>query len=193
MDTIIALNGKNFGITAIDTLSFNSILIAKSNLNKYIEIGERKFLAVNGYPGDVIHFTDFLQKTIQLYTLKTGITLSTRSIANCIRQELADCLRKSPLNINIILVGFDNLQGSSLYFIDYTGSLQRMNYCVGGHASLILSSFLDRYYKPGMNLSEALEIIKQCSDIIRKRFVISQSGLLIKIVDSEGCRCLGLI
>mmetsp|Transcript_43300 Transcript_43300/g.108476 ORF Transcript_43300/g.108476 Transcript_43300/m.108476 type:complete len:194 (+) Transcript_43300:2967-3548(+) len=193
MDTIISLNGKGFGICAIDTLSFKSFLITKSNLNKFIEIGKNKFLAVSGYPGDVIQFTDFLQKTIQLYTLKTGLTLSTRSVANCLRKELSDCLRKNPLNINLILIGFDKIYGSSLYFIDYLGSLQRMNFCVQGHSSLILSSFLDRYYKQDLDLSEALDLLKKCVDILKKRFLISQTKLLVKIVDAEGCRCLGII
>jgi len=193
MDTIISLNGKGFGISAIDTLSFKSFLITKNNLNKFIEIGKNKFLAVSGYPGDVIQFTDFLQKTIQLYTLKTGLSLSTRSVANCIRKELSDCLRKSPLNINLTLIGFDKIYGSSLYFIDYLGTLQRMNYCIQGHSSLILSSFLDRYYKKEMNLAETLNILKKCSDIIKTRFLIPQTKLLVKIVDSEGCRVLGVI
>ncbi|ABW98254.1 prsB4 (nucleomorph) [Hemiselmis andersenii] len=193
MDTIISLNGKGFGICAIDTLSFKSFLITKTNLNKYIEIGKNKFLAVSGYPGDVIQFTDFLQKTIQLYTLKTGLTLSTRSVANCIRKELSDCLRKNPININLTLIGFDKIYGSSLYFIDYLGSLQRMDFCVQGHSSLILSSFLDRYYKQKMNLQEAIEIIKRCANIIKKRFLIPQTKLLLNIVDEKGCRCLGIV
>mmetsp|Transcript_18190 Transcript_18190/g.45876 ORF Transcript_18190/g.45876 Transcript_18190/m.45876 type:complete len:194 (+) Transcript_18190:770-1351(+) len=193
MDTIISLSGKDFGICAIDTMAFKSFLITKTNINKFIEIGKNKFLAVSGYPGDVIQFTDFLQKTIQLYTLKTGLTLSTRSVANCIRKELSECLRKNPLNINLILIGFDKIYGSSLYFIDYLGSLQRMNFCVQGHSSLILSSFLDQYFRQKMNLQEAVQIIKKCSEILKKRYLIPQTRLLIRIVDEEGCRCLGLV
>lgn len=193
MDTIISLRGNGFGITAIDTLSVNSILINKSNLNKFIEIGKNKFLAVSGYPGDVIQFTDFIQKTVQLYTLKTGYSLSTRSIANCIRNELSKSLRKSPLNINLIVMGYDDVHGSSLYFIDNYGSLQRMNYCVCGHSSLILSSFLDRYYRPEMTKKEILRLLKECKRLIKTRFIISQSGLLLNLVDSNGCFSLGLL
>jgi 20S proteasome alpha/beta subunit len=193
MDTVIAISGKGFAICAIDTLNLKSILVTKNNLNKFIEIGKNKFLAVSGYPGDVLQFTDFLQKTIQLYTLKTGLALTTRSVANCLRKELSECLRKNPLNINLTLLGFDKIYGPSLYFIDYLGSLQRMDFCVQGHSSLILSSFLDRYFREKMSLREAIEIIKKCSNILKKRFLISQSRLLVKIVDAEGCKCLGSV
>jgi len=193
MDTIISIKGLGFGITAVDTLSVNSILINKSNLNKFIEIGKNTFLAVSGYPGDVIQFTDFIQKTVQLYTLKTGNILSTRSIANCIRNELSKSLRKSPLNINLVVMGFDDVHGTSLYFIDNYGSLQRMNYFVSGHSSLILSSFLDRYYRPDMTKKEILKLLKECKKLLKTRFIISQSGLLLNLVDSNGCFSIGLI
>jgi 20S proteasome subunit beta 4 len=160
MDTIISIKGHGFGITAVDTLSVNSILINKSNLNKFIEIGKNTFLAVSGYPGDVIQFTDFIQKTVQLYTLKTGNILSTRSIANCIRNELSKSLRKSPLNINLVV---------------------------------ILSSFLDRYYRPDMTKKEILKLLKECKRLLKTRFIISQSGLLLNLVDTNGCFSIGLI
>lgn len=193
MDTVISINGNGFGITAIDTLSISSVLIKKSNLNKFIELGKNKFLAISGYPGDVIQFSDFIQKTIQLYTLKTGNSLSTRSVASCIRKELSGCLRKNSLNLNFVLLGYDKFYGSSLYFIDYFGSLQRMNYCVRGHSSVILSSFLDRYYRPDMNLKEVLQIIKECKNILKTRFIVAQNVFLLNIVDSKGCRCLGVL
>jgi len=193
MDTIISLTGDNFGIIAINTSYINSILFIKEDLDKFIEIGKNKFIAVSGYPGDVAQFTDFIQKTVLLYSLRIGFPLSTHCIANCIRKEIADCLRKNPFKINILLIGHDISIGSSLYSIDHLGTLQRMDYCVQGYASLFLFSFLDRIYKPKMKIEQIIDIIVQSRIILKNRFIINQVNFLLKIVDSKGCRNLGII
>jgi 20S proteasome alpha/beta subunit len=193
MDTIISVTSENFGVIAINTTSINSILFLKDDLDKFIEIGKNKFLAISGYPGDVAQFTDFIQKTILLYNLKTGLPLSTHSIANCIRKEVSECLRNNPFKISMILMGFDTQIGLSLYSIDYLGTLQRMDYCVQGYASLFLYSFLDRMFKPGMKIEEILNIVINSIEVLKKRFIINQINFLIKIVDSKGCRNIGII
>ena len=138
MDTIISITGNDFGIIAMNTSVINSIVFVKEDLDKFMEIGKNKFLAVSGYPGDVAQFTDFIQKTLLLHSLRTGLPLSTHSVANCIRKEISECLRKNPFKISILLIGFDKSVGSSLYSIDYLGTLQRMDYCVQGYASFFL-------------------------------------------------------
>nr|UXY87425.1 26S proteasome chain protein [Cryptomonas sp.] len=193
MDTVISITGENFGIVAINTSYISSIVITKEDLDKFIEIGKNKFLAVSGYPGDVGQFTDFVQKTVQLHSLKTGLPLSTHSVANCIRKEISECLRKNPFNINMILIGYDNAIGSSLYSIDHLGTLQRMDYCVQGYASFFIFSFLDKQFKPKMNIEEAIETLLRCINILKNRFVVNQINFLVKIVDSKGCRNIGII
>mmetsp|Transcript_19059 Transcript_19059/g.38869 ORF Transcript_19059/g.38869 Transcript_19059/m.38869 type:complete len:194 (+) Transcript_19059:838-1419(+) len=193
MDSVISLVGKDFGLIAIDTNSPRSVIILKNDLNKYIEIGKNKFLAVSGHPGDVSQFTDFIQKSIQLHSLKIGIPLSTHAIANFIRKEVSFCLRKSPVKINLILVGFDDSIGSSLYLIDYLGNLQRMNYCAQGHTSLLVFSLLDRHFQKEMNIEETIGLLVKCIGVIRNRFLINQPNFLIKIIDSKGCRGLGVL
>ena len=193
MDTIISITGNDFGIIAINTSVINSIVFVKEDLDKFMEIGKNKFLAVSGYPGDVAQFTDFIQKTLLLHSLRTGLPLSTHSVANCIRKEISECLRKNPFKISILLIGFDKSVGSSLYSVDNLGTLQRMDYCVQGYAAFFLFSFLDRRYKPKMKMEDILDIIIQSKTILKNRFIINQINFLIKIVDSKGCRNIGII
>ena len=193
MDTVLSLTGDNFGIVAINTSCINSILFIKEDLDKFIEIGKNKFIAVSGYPGDVSQFTDFIQKTVLLHSLRTGFCLSTHCIANCIRKEVSECLRINPFKINILLIGYDISIGPSLYSIDYLGTLQRMDYCVQGYSSFFLFSFLDRIYKPKMKIEQVIDIIIESSSILKKRFIINQINFLLKIVDSKGCRNIGIL
>ncbi|AEA39037.1 26S proteasome chain protein (nucleomorph) [Cryptomonas paramecium] len=193
MDTVISLLGNNFGILVVNTFHSNSISFVKKNLDKLVEIGKDKLLVVNGYPGDIGYFTDFIHKAILFYTLKNRAYLSTHSIANFIRKEISDCFRNSPFKISMLLIGFDVGMGPSLYFIDYTGVIQRTNFYVQGYASFFLFSFLDKKFKYNMKIEEALLIVIWCITILKKRFVFNQVNFMVKTIDLNGSKNIGLV
>ena len=186
MDSIISLTGKDFGIIAINTSYVNSIIVARPDLNKFVEIGKNKILTVTGYPGDVVQFADFIHKTVHFHTLKRGFVPTTHSIANYIRTEIAECLRKCPFFVNLILLGFDGSVGPFLYSIDYMGTLQRMDYCVQGYAAFIIFSYLNQQFQSKMNLIECLRIIRQSISLLKYRFMINQGNFLIKLINVRG-------
>ena len=147
-------------------------------------------LIISGDPGNIANFVDFVQKTLQLYSLKTGCSLSTHSIANFLKQELSQSFRKGVFNINLIIAGYDETIGVSLYYLDYTGNLQRMNHCVLGYASLFISSVLERNYRTKMGLKDAITLILKCINVLKKRFIINHSNYIVKIIDEKGSRAL---
>lgn len=193
MDSAFGIIGKNFVILASDTMCPRGLVKQKNDIDKIIEIGNKKMIIVSGNSGDVSFFVDFVQKTLQLYTLKTGFSLSTHSVANFLRKELAQSFRKGSLNINLIIAGYDDLIGVSLYYLDYTGNLQRMNHCILGYASLFISSTLERNYKPELSIEEGITLLLKCIFVLKKRFIINYSNFVFKIIDQKGSRPLGLI
>ncbi len=61
-------------------------------------------------------------------------------------RQLAENLRKRPYHVNVLLGGYDDT-GASLYWMDYLGTLQKMNYGAHGHCSNFIISTMDRYWK----------------------------------------------
>lgn len=167
-----------------------SLINQKNDIDKIIEIGNKKMLIISGNSGDISNFIDFVQKTVQLYALKTGYSLSTHSIANFLKKELSQSFRKGSLNINMIIAGYDDLIGISLYYLDYTGNLQRLNHCVQGYASLFISSTLDRNYNKELDLKNSVILLLKCILVLKKRFIINHSNFIVKIIDRKGSRIL---
>jgi 20S proteasome alpha/beta subunit len=64
----------------------------------------------------------------------------------CVRVQMAENLRKKPYHVNLLLGGFDDT-GASLYWMDYLGTLQKMNFGAHGHCSNFIVSVMDRYWK----------------------------------------------
>lgn len=190
MNSAFGFIGKNFALLVSDIIASKSFVNQKNDIDKIIEIGNKKMLIISGNSGDISNFVDFVQKTIQLYALKTGYSLSTHSVANFLKRELSQSFRKGALTINLIIAGYDELVGISLYYLDYTGNLQRMNHCVQGYASLFISSILNRNYNPLLEIEDAVILLLKCILVLKKRFIINHSNFIVKIIDKKGSRVL---
>jgi 20S proteasome subunit beta 4 len=134
----------------------------------------------------------FIAKNIKLYEISNEQTkLSTHAQANFARSELAGALRRGPFQVNILLGGYDDKVGASLYFLDYMASLQKVKYGSQGYASNFCLSIMDKEYIEGsMTQEAALKIVQQCIHELHMRFLISQPNFIIKVIDKDGIRVL---
>ncbi len=146
-------------------------------------------MGVAGPNCDLVNFTEYIAKNLALYEFShDGLKLSTKAQANFCRSELAAALRKGPYQVNLLLAGYDDKEGPSLYFLDYMASLQKVKYGAHGYASSFCLSTMDRETKPGMTEADALEIIDHCIHEIHVRFLINQPNFMVKIIDKDGVR-----
>eukprot|EP01095_Lingulamoeba_sp_RSL-Kostka_P005025 TRINITY_DN1634_c3_g1_i1.p1 TRINITY_DN1634_c3_g1~~TRINITY_DN1634_c3_g1_i1.p1 ORF type:complete len:204 (-),score=64.75 TRINITY_DN1634_c3_g1_i1:59-670(-) len=186
MDTIIGLVGSNFTLIAADVSKARSIVVMNRKTDKIIKLDGHKMIAYSGEPGDDKNFCDYIEKNISFYRFKTGIPLSTHAAANFTRKTLNESLRKKPYMVNILMGGYDDGAGPSLYYMDYLGNMQKLNYAAHGHASFFVLSILDKHYKEDLTLEEAIDIVQTCIEELRHRFLINSPNFIFKIVNSEG-------
>ena len=90
------------------------------------------------------------------------------------RTELAQALRKGPYQVNILLGGYDILEGvAKLYWMDYLGSLQQVQKGAHGYAAYFVNSVLDNNYRQDMTEAEGLETMRKCILELKTRFMIN--------------------
>lgn len=74
-----------------------------------------------------------------------------------------------------------------LFWLDQYGSLQDMRYAAHGFGSNFAYSILDRGYRRGMSRQEAADLIRECYEQLRRRYVInSPRPARIKCIDQFG-------
>ena len=74
-----------------------------------------------------------------------------------------------------------------LFWLDQYGSIQNMKYAAHGHASNFAYSILDQRYHTGMTREESIELIRECFEQLRQRYVInSPQPPRIKCIDQYG-------
>lgn len=188
MDTILAVQGKGFILMAADTAHARSIVVMKSDEDKIMELDTHKLLAHAGEAGDGAQFVDFVQKNINWQNLRSGVPLSTHAAAHFTRHQLATALRKNPYNVNILLGGYSEKEGASLYYMDYLASMHKVKYGAHGYSSFFVLSIMDKEYKEDMSLEEAQQLLEHCFAEIGVRFMVNSSKFILKVVDADGTR-----
>lgn len=93
MESIIGLEGADFVLIAADVASARSVVVMKDDMDKIHKLDTHKLFAAAGTPGDVVKFTEHVQKDVKLNNLRLGFPMSTSAIANYTRGELARFLR----------------------------------------------------------------------------------------------------
>jgi 20S proteasome alpha/beta subunit len=119
--------------------------------------------------------------------------------------QLAKALRKSPFNVNLLLAGVDmpvTAEGEdeaagaaatakasatpSLYWIDYMGTMAKVNYGCHGYAAYFTGGLLDKDWREGMTEAEALGLLGKCIAETRMRFMLNQPAYSCYKIDSHG-------
>lgn len=155
-------------------------------------LDSHKIVAAAGPQADCTQFVEYVQRNIALNEFRTGLKASTKSATAYVRSELATALRKNPYQVNMIIGGYDAGEGAQLYFLDYMGSSQKMEYAAHGYAGYFIFSTLDAHWKPNMTLEEALTLARTCIKELSTRFLVHQPVFKVKIADASGIRELSL-
>ena len=77
-------------------------------------------------------------------------------------------------------------ESPELYYLDYLGTLQKLDHCAHGYGAYFISSVFDNYWKPDMNVEEGLSLVKKCIAEIQTRFLISQQKFVVKMISTKG-------
>ncbi|MBA0585261.1 hypothetical protein Gorai_016042, partial [Gossypium raimondii] len=95
---------------------------------------------------------------------------------------------QNPYFVNILLAGYDKETGPSLFYIDYIATLHKVDKGAFGYGSYFSLAMMDRHYKSGMTVEEAIDLVDKCIMEIRSRLVVAPPNFVIKIVDKDGAR-----
>jgi len=192
MDHLLGMVGDGYALVAADRKVNHSIIAVKHDEDKILPLDGSKLLGCVGELGDTKNFTEFIQKNIALYGLRNGCALSTHATAHYVRGEIAHAIRNSPKMCNMILVGYDEDAGPSLYHIDYLGGMHKMNYGAHGYGGFFVSSLMDRLWRPNMPLEEGIALMKKGFQEINTRFLVGGATFTLKVVTKEGVRTIDL-
>ncbi|KAI9781424.1 MAG: Proteasome subunit beta type-4 [Geoglossum umbratile] len=137
-----------------------------------------------------VQFAEYIQANAQLYSMRNEADLSPSAMANFVRRELASSLRsRKPYMVNMLLGGVDPITDKpSLHWLDYLAALAPVPYAAHGYAQYYCLSILDKHHQPDIDLERGLELLRLCTDELKRRLPIDFKGVLVKVITKDGIR-----
>lgn len=196
-DTIIAFKCNGFALVAAAGLSAFYYIKITDNEDKITALDSHKLVACAGENGPRINFVEYIKCNLQLNTMRQhGRTSSTPATAAFMRNALASAIRSRDglYECNSLLVGYDvpvsehddTPGGSHLFYLDYLGTMQAVDFGAHGYGTTFVTAILDRFWRPDLTEAEGLELMQKCCDEVKKRIVISNANFICKVVTSRG-------
>ncbi|KAI9917059.1 hypothetical protein PsorP6_018237 [Peronosclerospora sorghi] len=185
MDSIFGIVGKDFVLLAADCKVSRSILVYKDDEDKSIHLDNHKVMVTSGPQSDRLAL-----KNMKLYELRHGVTLNGAATANYLRGELARFLRRAPYQVNLLIGAVDATPNEesepSLHWIDYLGSMVKVNFGAHGYGAHFCLSIFDREWKPDMSLEEAKDVLTKCRTELDMRFLVRNGQWAYTLIDANG-------
>lgn len=149
----------------------------------------------------VVHFAEYIQANIQLYSMRNDADLGPSAVASFVRGELAKSLRsRKPYTVNLLLGGMDPItKKPSLYWLDYLAALAPVPYAAHGYAQYVCLacgqsqnfqeyiltgpyryyclSILDKHHHPDIDFEQGMKILRMCTDELKRRLPIDFKGV----------------
>ena len=187
MEFLIGIQGKGFVMLASDRNGARSIVRMKDDVEKQYTLSSKLVMAIVGESGDTTNFAQYIEKNIQLYKMRNSYELTPNAAANFTRKQLADYLRsRTPYQVNLLLAGYDESEGPSLYHMDHLAAMVKLPFAAHGYGAFFSLSTLDRHWRPGMNKEEVAVLMKLVIAQVQKRFIVDMPAFSIRIVDKAG-------
>ena len=142
--------------------------------------------ASSGTSSGASSFSDRVQK--QISAASSAYKLSSESNTDDKKQDDDDVINDSR-DSSSVKRAQPSLLSPKLFWLDQYGSLQNLSYGCHGFGSNFALSVLDQRYQKGMSRSEAEELIMECFEQLRQRYLInSPQPPRIKCIDAFGVR-----
>jgi len=190
MEVLLGITGKDFTIVASSKAAMRGVTILKATDDKTRDLNKHNLMAYSGEAGDTVQFAEYVQANVQLYSMRNSTSLGPSAVSAFVRGEVARALRsRKPYQVNLLLGGVDPITNEpSLYWIDYLAALAKVPYAAHGYAQYYCLSILDKHHHPSIDLEKGLQILKMCTDELKRRMPIDFKGMFVKIVTKDGIK-----
>lgn len=189
MEFLIGVTGRGFCILASNSDVFRSIVVMKSDDDKFKELTLTSAITFAGEPGDAVNFAEYVERNMRLETIRRyGVEPNVDECAAFTRKSLADALRsRTPWNVNLLIGGVDKYSGQGkLYWMDYLASMVQVPFGMHGHGAFFCSGLLDRLYKDDLTESEAMNLLHKCLQELNVRYAINLKRFNVRIIRANG-------
>lgn len=183
--TTVAIVCKDAVVLATDRRASMGYLVAHKNVKKVYQIDDYIGATVAGSVGDIQSLIGSLKAEVNLYKMKNGTKMSTRSLAT-LTSHILHGQRYYPLIAWLIVAGFDDKP--TAYSIDPIGGVNEDKAISTGSGSLVAYGVLESLYKDDMGWEEGAFVAIKAIKAAIERDLATGNGITMAVIDKDGYR-----
>lgn len=177
----------NGGVMLASDNRVTSYKINADNFVKIFDLSDNVVANVSGGVADAQRFVRIIQSELKLIELKTERKPLVKEAAMILSNIQYSSIRASGSVVGMLLGGYDEKNGISLYELSPEGSLlDTSDYVTSGSGSIFVDGILSSEYKNDLSQKDALVLIEKCFKAAFKNDNASGGGFIAKIVTSDG-------
>uniref|UniRef100_A0A7R9ZN72 Proteasome subunit beta n=1 Tax=Craspedostauros australis TaxID=1486917 RepID=A0A7R9ZN72_9STRA len=176
--TILALPFDGGVVVCADSRTSTGTYVANRVSDKLVQLSDYIYCCRSGSAADTQALTDYVHNYLSQLELTTGRQPTVKVAAHLMRRLIYN--NKDNLMAGVIIAGWDEVDGGSIYNITLGGTALKMPYAIGGSGSIFITGFLDSEFRAGMSEDEARALAKKaCSHAMTRD---GSSGGVIRTV-----------
>eukprot|EP00879_Flechtneria_rotunda_P016039 GHRR01016776.1.p1 GENE.GHRR01016776.1~~GHRR01016776.1.p1 ORF type:complete len:223 (-),score=68.58 GHRR01016776.1:1217-1885(-) len=151
--SIIAVAFQGGVVLGADSRTSNGNYVANRVQDKITPLADRVYLCRSGSAADTQAIASYVQYWIAEHQAEKNGPVDVHTAANLIMQLAYD--NKNMLQAGLIVAGWDEHDGGSVYAIPLGGTLLKVPYSIGGSGSAYITGWCDKYFMDNFTEDEA--------------------------------------
>jgi proteasome beta subunit len=186
--TTVGLICDDAVILATDKRASLGNLVADKEAKKLYKIDDYIAMTIAGSVGDAQAIVRLLTVESKLYKMRTGRNISPLASATLLSNVLHSS-RMFPLLTQIIIGGYDLLEGAKLFSLDPLGGMnEEKSFTSTGSGSPIAYGVLEAGYSRDMSVEEGIKLALKALKSAMERDTFSGNGIALAVITKEGVK-----
>jgi proteasome beta subunit len=185
--TTCALTCKDGVVLAADTRASAGFFIADRHVMKIQRVDKHLAMTIAGGVADAQNLVDTMRYNANIYRLQNKEHMPVKSAARLCSNILFN-QRYFPYYVQIIMGGFTEEEGGTIYNIDLFGSMTTEKFISTGSGSPVAYGYLESEFKDNMSVNDAYKIAMHAIAAAIRRNAGTGDNINVVIIDKSGYR-----
>jgi proteasome beta subunit len=186
--TTVATKYKNGVVVAADHRASGGTFIMSKNAQKIHKLNSKTVTTISGLVSDAQYIIRLTRAEMRLFELSRNITVTTKMAGNLLASMLHGQFRTGfPFYVHLIVAGIDE-EGTHVYFLDHSGSINDEDYASSGSGSLVAYGVYEALFKKDMTEAKALNITLRALAASMERDAATGNGMDCLVITKDGIK-----
>ena len=176
--TIMAVSYAGGVVMGADSRVSTGTYIANRVSDKVSALHDKIFMCRSGSAADTQAVSDYVRHYLASHAIEVGAPPLVKTAASLAKRICYT--NKEQLLAGVIVAGYDEVDGGSVYVIPLGGTCLKAPFAIGGSGSTYIYGHVDHEFKPGMSLAECKAFVAEA--IKRAMARDGSSGGIVRLV-----------